>query len=68
MTVHDFTAAMIDGSERSLSYYAGKVLLIVNVASSCGYTKPYAGLQALYENYAARGLVWPQMHRRSNER
>ncbi len=46
-----------DGSEKSLGAYAGKVLLIVNVASRCGFTKQYAGLQALNEAYAAKGLA-----------
>ena len=43
-----------DGSSKSLGDYAGKVLLIVNVASRCGFTKQYAGLQALNEAYAAK--------------
>jgi len=45
------------GAEQSLSAYAGKVLLIVNVASRCGFTKQYAGLQALQDKFAAQGLV-----------
>ena len=44
------------GSDQSLSVYAGKVLLIVNVASRCGFTKQYAGLQALQDKYGAEGL------------
>src|SRR5690606_15998671 len=47
----------IDGEEKSLEDYKGKVLLIVNVASECGYTKQYSGLQALHEKYAPHGLV-----------
>ena len=46
-----------DGSSKSLGDYAGKVLLIGNVASRCGFTKQYAGLQALNEAYAAKGLA-----------
>ena len=44
------------GSAQSLGNYAGKVLLIVNVASRCGFTKQYAGLQALQDKYGAQGL------------
>ncbi len=47
----------IDGNEVALSTYKGKVLLIVNVASKCGFTKQYAGLQKLYETYKDKGLV-----------
>ena len=46
-----------DGSQKSLGDYAGRVLLIVNVASRCGFTKQYAGLQALNEAYSAKGLA-----------
>ena len=45
-----------DGSSKSLGDYAGKVLLIVNVASQCGFTKQYAGLQQLHERYGKQGL------------
>ena len=55
-TAHDFTAKTIDGKDKSLKDYAGKTLLIVNVASQCGLTPQYSGLQKLYEDYHARGL------------
>lgn len=57
MTIYDFTAKTIDGTERSLREYAGKLLLVVNVASQCGLTPHYAGLQELYETFRERGLV-----------
>jgi glutathione peroxidase len=56
-TVYDFTARALDGSERSLSDYRGQPLLIVNVASLCGFTPQYAGLEALYRKHAEEGLV-----------
>jgi glutathione peroxidase len=56
-SVYDFSADTINGEPQNLSEYKGKVLLIVNVASKCGFTKQYAGLQELYEKYADRGLV-----------
>ena len=57
MTLYQFTARTIDGDERSLRDYAGKVLLVVNVASQCGLTPHYAGLQELYASFGDRGLV-----------
>jgi len=55
-TVHDFKASSLDGSERALADWRGKVLLIVNVASRCGLTPQYTGLEALQRKYAARGF------------
>jgi glutathione peroxidase len=56
-SVYDFTLAAIDGTPTPLANYKGKVMLIVNVASQCGYTYQYEGLQALYVKYKDRGLV-----------
>jgi len=55
-SVLDFTMKNIDGKETKLSDYRGKVLLLVNVASQCGYTPQYEGLQAIYAKYHDQGL------------
>ena len=52
----DFSARSIDGKEVSLSQFKGKVLLVVNTASQCGYTPQYKGLQEVYEKYKDRGF------------
>ncbi len=55
-TVYDFSAASLSGEEIPLSQFAGKVLLIVNTASKCGFTPQYSGLEKLHKAYGARGF------------
>ncbi len=55
-TLYDFKLKNIDGKDTDLAHYKGKVCLIVNVASQCGYTKQYKGLEELYRNYKDRGF------------
>jgi glutathione peroxidase len=57
MTLLDVPVTTIDGRDTTLADHAGQTLLIVNVASKCGFTKQYAGLEALHERYAERGFA-----------
>jgi glutathione peroxidase len=56
MTIYDFTARLTTGEDQSLAAYRGKALLVVNVASRCGFTPQYKGLQALQETYGPKGF------------
>ena len=57
VTAYEFDATALDGSPQPLSDWHGKVLLIVNVASKCGFTPQYAGLEQLWRDYGDKGLV-----------
>lgn len=57
MTLHDFTMKTLDGKDRALSDFRGKVVLVVNTASECGYTPQYEGLERLHEKLEARGFA-----------
>jgi glutathione peroxidase len=56
-TFHDFSAKTIDGADRALADYKGNAVLVVNVASACGFTPQYAGLQKLHAELGGRGLT-----------
>jgi len=56
-TVYDFEARQIDGKAISLAEFRGKVMLIVNTASKCGFTPQFGGLEALHQSHAGKGLV-----------
>ena len=56
-TVYDFEARQIDGQDIALSAFRGKVMLIVNTASQCGFTPQFGGLEELHKTYAGKGLV-----------
>ncbi len=57
MSIYDLDVTTIDGQPHKMETYRGKTLLVVNVASQCGYTPQYAGLQALYEQYKDKGFM-----------
>lgn len=57
MDIYDFNVKSIDGETQTLAPYRGQVLLIVNVASRCGFTPQYAGLETLYRRYKSKGFA-----------
>ena len=56
-TAYDFSAKTIDGKDAGLDAYKGKVTLVVNVASKCGFTPQYKGLEAIHKQYSAKGFA-----------
>ena len=56
-TIYDFSAKALDGQDKNIADFKGEVLLVVNVASKCGFTPQYKGLEALYEKLGDKGLV-----------
>ncbi len=56
MTVYDYSVPKTDGGELSLSEFKGKVMLIVNTATGCGFTPQYEAIEKIYEKYHAKGL------------
>jgi glutathione peroxidase len=57
ISIYDYSARTIEGQERRLDHWRGQALLIVNVASRCGYTPQYSGLEALYRRFRERGFA-----------
>lgn len=57
MSIYDYSYTSIDGKKVEMKDYEGKVLLIVNTASECGFTPQYTGLQVLYDDFASKGFV-----------